>query len=138
MLLTPFLRIFLAFELSEGSLSLRKAVDSLRKTILMFNLMWLVKTRNKVNAMSVKFIVNLFFSIYLWCVYVSVYTCVYVCVHAYTHAHFYDGQKTICGTFFFPSCHVVLKISLLTLDSKMPVYLPSNTIGPNLNLKAGL
>lgn len=28
MLLIPFLRIFLAFELSEGSLSLRKAMDS--------------------------------------------------------------------------------------------------------------
>lgn len=61
------------------------------------------------------------------------------CVYMHIHMHiFMTVRKQSVGLIFFPSCHVVLKINLLTLDSKMPVYLPSNTIGPNLNLKAGL
>lgn len=89
-------------------------------------------------SLKFKFILNLF-PIYLWCC-VSAYTCGCVCVHAYTHAHFYDNQKkqSVGLIFFFHSYHVVLKINLLTLDSKMPVYLPSNTIGPNLNLSLNL
>lgn len=71
----------------------------------MFNLMWLVKTRNKVNAMSVKFIVNLFFPFICG---VCMCLCIHVCMCVYMHIHmhtFMTVRKQSVGLFFsFLSC----------------------------------